>query len=51
MIQSSFRVFGIKTNPGQVRDDEFLKKIMNSVNDKLAEEEELLEDEDPFSCV
>ena len=37
---------------GKVRNDEFLKKIMNSVKDKLAdEEEELLEDEDPFSCV
>ena len=29
--------------------DEFLEKIMNPVKDKLAdEEEELLEDEDPF---
>ena len=38
--------------PGKVRNDEFLKKIMNSVKDKLAgEEEELLEYEDPFSCV
>ena len=44
MIQSSFHVCGIKTNPGQVRNDEFLQKIMNSVKDKLAEEEELLED-------
>ena len=39
-------------DPGKARNDEFLKKIMNSVKDKLAgEEEELLEDEDPFSCV
>ena len=44
MIQSSFRVFGIKTNPSQIRNDKFLKKIMNFVNDKLAEEDELLED-------
>ena len=42
----------LNNDPGKVRNDEFLKKIMNSVNDKLAyEEEELLEDEDPFSCV
>ena len=53
VIENSFRVFGIKTNnPDKVRNDEFLKNIMNSVKDKLAdEEEELLEDEDPFSCV
>ena len=53
MIENPFRVCGITTNdPGNVRNDEFLKKIMNSVKDKLAdEEEELLEDEDPFSCV
>ena len=39
-------------DPGKVRNDEFLKKIMNSVKDKLAgEEEELIEEEDPFSCV
>ena len=37
-------------NPGKVN-DEFLKKIMNSVKDKLVDKEELLEDEDPFSCV
>ena len=37
---------------GKVRNHEFLKKIMNSVKEKLAgEEEELLEDEDPFLCV
>ena len=37
---------------GIAKNDEFLKKIMNPVKDKLAdEEEELLEDEDPFSSV
>ena len=53
MIENSFRVCEITTNdPGKVRNDEFLKKIMNSVKDKLTdEEEELLEDEDLFSCV
>ena len=53
VIKNSFRVCGITTNdPGKVRNDAFLKKIMNSVKDKLAdEEEELLEDEDPFSFV
>ena len=53
MIENSFRVCGITTNdPDKVRNDEFLKTIRNSVKDKLAdEEEELLEDEDPFSCV
>ena len=47
MVGNSFRVFGITTNdPGKVRNDEFVKKIINSVKDKLAdEEEELLEDE------
>ena len=46
MIENSFRVCGITTNgPGTVKNDEFLKKIMNSVKDKLADEdEELLED-------
>ena len=53
VIENSSHVCGITTNnPDKVRNDEFLKKIMNSVKDKLAdEEEELLEDEDPFSCV
>ena len=53
VTENSFRVCGITTNdPDKVRNDEFLKKIMNSVKDKLAdEEEELLQDEDPFSCV
>ena len=37
---------------GKVRNDEFLKKIMDSMKVKLAdEEEELIEDEDLFSCV
>ena len=47
MIENSFCVCGIK-----VRNNEFLKKIMNSVKDKSADEvEELLENENPFSCV
>ena len=52
IIENSFHVCGIITNnPGKVRNGELLKKIMNSVTDKLADGEELLEDEDPFSCV
>ena len=54
VIGNLFRVCEITTNdPDKVRNDEFIKKkIMNSVKDKLAdEEEELLEDEDPFSFV
>ena len=48
-IHRSFRVCGITTNdPCKVRNDEFLKKIMNSVKDNLADEEKPLEDEDPF---
>ena len=49
-IHRSFRVCGITTNdPCKVRNDEFLKKIMNSVKDKLVDiEEELPEDQDPF---
>ena len=49
----SFHHHRDRTNDlGKVRNCEFLKKIMNSVKDKLADEEkELLEDEDPFSCV
>ena len=52
MIENSFRVCRITTNdPGKVRNDKFLKKIMNSVKDKFVDEvEELPEDEDPFSC-
>ena len=53
MIKNSCRVCGVTTNnPDWVKNNEFLKKIMNSVKDILAdEEEELLEDENPFSCV
>ena len=53
VIENSFRICGITTNnPDKVRNDKFHKKITNSVKDKLADEEEkLLEDEDPFSCV
>ena len=53
VIDNSFRVCGITTNdPEKVRNDEFLKTIRNSVKDNLAdEEEELLEDENAFSCV
>ena len=53
VIKNSFRVCGITTNnPGKVKNNEFLKKIMNSVKDILADEEqELLDDENPFSCV
>ena len=50
MIENSFRVCGTN-DPDKVRNDEFLKKIMISVKDKFADEEELLEDEDLFSCV
>ena len=50
MIENSFCVCGITTNnPGKIRNDEFLKKIMNSVKDKLADEEdELLADDIVF---
>ena len=53
VIENSFNVCGITTNdPDKVRNDEFIKKTMNSVKDKLADEEEkVLEDQDPFSCV
>ena len=53
MIENSFRVCEITTNDlGKVRNDEFLKNIMNFVEDKfLDEEEERLEGEDPLSCV
>ena len=40
VTENTFRVCGITTNdPGKVRNDEFLKKTMNSVKDKLADEE------------
>ena len=52
MIEKSFSVCGITThNPQKVRNDEFLRSIMQNVNEKIHEEEEgLLEecDEDPF---
>ena len=53
MIKNSFCVCGITTtDPNKIRNDEFLKQIMNSVKEKLShDEEELLEDEDPFSYV
>ena len=53
VIENLFRVCGITSNNhDKVRNDEFLKKIVNSVKDKLAdEEEELVKDEYPFSCV
>ena len=39
-------------DPAKLRNDPFLKKVMNSVKDKFAGvEEELLEDQDPFWCV
>ena len=52
MIEKSFSVCGITThNPQKVRNDEFLRSIMQNVNEKIHEEEEgLLEecDEDQF---
>ena len=52
MIENLFRVCGITTNDSdKVRNNEFLKKIINYVKDKLADEEEELEDKDPFSFV
>ena len=52
-IEDSFHVCGIiKNDPRKVRNDEFFKKIMNSVKNKLTdEEEELLEDEEYFSML
>ena len=52
MIEKSFSVCGITThNLQKVRNDEFLRSIMQNVNEKIHEEEEgLLEkcDEDPY---
>ena len=52
MIEKSFSVCGITTqNPQKVRIDEFLRSIMQNVNEKTHEEEKgLLEEckEDPF---
>ena len=42
----------LTSDQGKVRNDEFLKKTMNSVKNKFAdEEEEFLEDDDTFSGV
>ena len=53
MIEKSFSVSGITThNPQKVRNDQFLRSIMQNVNEKINEEDEgVLEecDEDP-SC-
>ena len=52
MTEKSFPVCGITThNPQKVGNDEFLRSIMQNVNEKINEEEEgLLKecDEDPF---
>ena len=52
MIEKSFSVCGITThNPQKVRNDKFLRSIMQNVNEKVHEEEDgLLEEcvEDPF---
>ena len=52
MIEKLFSVCGITThNPQKVWNDEFLRRIMQHVNEKIHEEEEgLLEewDVDPF---
>ena len=51
MIERSSSVCGITThNPQKVRNDEFLRSIMQNVNEKFHEEEGLLEecDKDPF---
>ena len=52
MKEKSFSVCGITThNPQKVRNDKFLRSIMQNVNEKVHEEEEgLLEEceEDPF---
>ena len=52
MIEKSFSVCGITThNLQKVRNDEFLRSIMQNVNEKIHEEEEglLAEcDKDPF---
>ena len=52
MIEKSFSVCGIIThNPQKVRNDEFLRSLMQNVNEKTHEKEEGLIkkcDEDPF---
>ena len=51
ITENLFRICGITTNdPVKVRNDELLKNIINYVKDKLVHEE-LLDDEDPLSCV
>ena len=51
IIENLFHICGITTNdPVKVRKDELLKNIVNYVKDKLVHEE-LLDDEDPLSCV
>ena len=51
ITEDLFRICGITTNdPVKVRNDELLKNIINYVKDKLVHEE-LLDDEDPLSCV
>ena len=45
MIEKLFSVCGITThNPQKLRNDEFLRRIMQHVNDKIHEEEGLLEE-------
>ena len=53
MIKDSFSVCGITTtDQNKIRNDEFLKQIMQSVNEKLLNnEEQILDDEDPFLFV
>ena len=51
MIEKLFSVCGITThNPQKLRNDEFLRRIMQHVNEKIHEEEGVLEeyDVDPF---
>ena len=52
MTEKSFSVCGIIThNPQKVRNDEFLRSLMQNVNEKIHEKEEGLIkecDEDPF---
>ena len=51
ITENLFRICRITTNdPVKVRNDELLKNIINYVKDKLVHEE-LLDDEDPLSCV
>ena len=46
MIEKSFSVCGITTNnPQKVRNDEFLRSMMQNVNEKIYEEEKGLLEE------